>query len=32
MQIHRTDREGELAVVGSAASWGVAARGRRRTR
>ena len=32
MQIHRTDREGEVAVVGSAASWGVAARGRRRTR
>jgi competence protein ComEC len=31
MQIHRTDREGDLAVVGSAASWGVAARGRRRS-
>jgi competence protein ComEC len=29
MQIHRTDREGDLAVVGSAASWGVAVRGRR---
>jgi competence protein ComEC len=32
MQIHRTDREGELAVVGSAGSWGVTARGRRRVR
>jgi competence protein ComEC len=30
MQIHRTDREGDLAVVGSARSWGVAVRGRRR--
>jgi competence protein ComEC len=29
MQIHRTDREGDLAVVGSARSWGVAVRGRR---
>jgi competence protein ComEC len=29
MRIHRTDREGDLAVVGSAASWGVAVRGRR---
>ena len=25
MQVHRTDREGDLAVVGSAAGWGVAA-------
>jgi competence protein ComEC len=32
MQIHRTDREGDLAVVGTAGSWGVAARGRRRVR
>jgi competence protein ComEC len=31
MQIHRTDREGDLAVVGSAVSWGVAVRGRRRS-
>jgi competence protein ComEC len=23
MQVHRTDREGDLAVVGSAGSWGV---------
>jgi competence protein ComEC len=30
MQIHRTDREGDLAVVGSAGSWGVAVRGRRK--
>jgi competence protein ComEC len=29
MGIHRTDREGDLAVVGSARSWGVAVRGRR---
>jgi competence protein ComEC len=29
MQIHRTDREGDLAVVASARSWGVAVRGRR---
>lgn len=27
MQVHRTDREGDLAVVGSAGEWGVAARG-----
>jgi competence protein ComEC len=27
MRIHRTDREGDLAVVGTAASWGVAVRG-----
>jgi competence protein ComEC len=27
MRIHRTDREGDLAVVGSADSWGVATRG-----
>ena len=27
MRIHRTDRDGDLAVVGSAASWGVAVRG-----
>jgi competence protein ComEC len=27
MRVHRTDREGDLAVVGSAGSWGVAARG-----
>jgi competence protein ComEC len=27
MRVHRTDREGDLAVVGSARSWGVAARG-----
>jgi competence protein ComEC len=27
MRIHRTDREGDLAVVGSAGSWGVAPRG-----
>jgi competence protein ComEC len=27
MRIHRTDREGDLAVVGSAESWGVAVRG-----
>lgn len=27
MAIHRTDREGDLAIVGSAASWGVAAHG-----
>jgi competence protein ComEC len=26
MRVHRTDHEGDLAVVGSAASWGVAAR------
>ena len=26
MRVHRTDRDGDLAVVGSAASWGVAAR------
>lgn len=26
MRVHRTDTEGDLAVVGSAASWGVAAR------
>ena len=30
MRVHRTDREGDLAVVGSAGSWGVAVRGRRR--
>jgi competence protein ComEC len=29
MRVHRTDREGDLAVVGSAGSWGVAVRGRR---
>jgi competence protein ComEC len=27
MQVHRTDREGDLAVVGPAGDWGVAARG-----
>ncbi len=27
MQIHRTDREGDVAISGSAGSWGVAARG-----
>jgi competence protein ComEC len=27
MQVRRTDREGDLAVAGTAASWGVAARG-----
>ncbi|TFV77344.1 ComEC/Rec2 family competence protein [Blastococcus sp. CT_GayMR20] len=27
MQVRRTDRDGDLAVVGSAQSWGVAARG-----
>jgi competence protein ComEC len=27
MRVHRTDREGDLAVVGSAGSWGVAPRG-----
>ena len=27
MQVHRTDREGDLAVTGSAAKWGVAGRG-----
>ncbi|TFV91270.1 ComEC/Rec2 family competence protein [Blastococcus sp. CT_GayMR16] len=27
MRVHRTDREGDLAVVGSARSWGVAVRG-----
>jgi competence protein ComEC len=27
MQVRRTDREGDLAVVGSVASWGVAVRG-----
>jgi competence protein ComEC len=27
MQVHRTDREGDLAVAGSEGSWGVAARG-----
>jgi competence protein ComEC len=27
MQLHRTDREGDLAVVGSARGWGVAGRG-----
>jgi competence protein ComEC len=32
MQIHRTDREGDLAVVGSRSSWGVAVRGRRPVR
>ena len=26
MRVHRTDRDGDLAVVGSAAAWGVAAR------
>ena len=26
MRVHRTDRDGDLAVVGSAASWGVAVR------
>jgi competence protein ComEC len=26
MRVHRTDREGDLAVAGSADSWGVAAR------
>ena len=26
MRVHRTDRDGDVAVVGSAASWGVAAR------
>jgi competence protein ComEC len=31
MQVHRTDREGDLAVVGSARSWGVAVRGRRKS-
>ena len=28
MRVHRTDRDGDLAVVGSAAAWGVAARAR----
>jgi competence protein ComEC len=28
MRVHRTDREGDLAVVGSGAAWGVAARER----
>ena len=28
MRVHRTDREGDLAVVGSGGSWGVAVRGR----
>ena len=28
MRVHRTDREGDVAVVGSARSWGVAVRGR----
>jgi competence protein ComEC len=32
MQVRRTDRDGDLAVVGSAESWGVAARGRDTTR
>ena len=32
MGIHRTDREGDLAVVGSRSSWGVAVRGRRPVR
>ena len=27
MQVRRTDRDGDLAVVGSSGSWGVAARG-----
>jgi competence protein ComEC len=27
MRVHRTDREGDVAVVGSAGSWGIAARG-----
>ena len=27
MRVHRTDREGDLAVAGSAGSWGVAVRG-----
>ena len=27
MQVHRTDREGDLAVAGHAGSWGVAASG-----
>ena len=30
MRVHRTDREGDLAVVGIGGAWGVAARGRRR--
>ena len=30
MRIDRTDREGDLAVVGPAGPWGVAVRGRRR--
>ena len=28
MRVHRTDREGDLAVVGSGGEWGVATRGR----
>ncbi|MCV2491627.1 ComEC/Rec2 family competence protein [Geodermatophilus sp. YIM 151500] len=28
MRVHRTDREGDLAVAGTAGRWGVAARGR----
>lgn len=28
MRVHRTDREGDLAVVGSGSEWGVATRGR----
>ncbi|WP_104524762.1 ComEC/Rec2 family competence protein, partial [Blastococcus atacamensis] len=28
MRVHRTDREGDVAVVGEAGGWGVAARGR----
>src|SRR5207245_1183547 len=27
MQVHRTDRQGDVAVVGSSRSWGVATRG-----
>ena len=30
MRIHRTDREGDLAVVGSRRSWGVAVAAARR--
>ncbi|TKJ31749.1 competence protein ComEC [Blastococcus sp. CCUG 61487] len=28
MTVHRTDRDGDVAIAGSAATWGVAARGR----
>ena len=32
MRVHRTDQEGDLAVVGSGEDWGIATRGRGRRR